>query len=79
MNFDKKTACADLNDLFDCRGNELAPRRDDMNSDGCPLAMVYGIKQQFVSLYDPETGLAKGTVFSELDLPFKASEGGRKC
>ena len=35
-----------------------------------PLASVYAPLQEFRSLYDRETALHKGTVFSELDLPF---------
>ncbi len=34
-----------------------------------PLAMVYSPCQTFCSLYDPETALGRGTLFSELDLP----------
>ena len=35
-----------------------------------PLAMVYAPLQAFRSLYDQETALQKGTLFTELDLPF---------
>lgn len=34
-----------------------------------PLAIVYSPCQAFCSLYDPETALGRGTLFSELDLP----------
>ena len=37
---------------------------------GYPLASVYAPLQEFRALYDRETALHKGTVFSELDLPF---------
>ena len=40
-----------------------------------PLAMVYSPLQKFHELYSPEKALERGTLFSELDLPF---EGGRK-
>jgi hypothetical protein len=79
MNFENNVANRELNDLFDCRGNEIAPAADNGASGDCPLAMVYAVSQQFRNVYDPATGLAKGTVFAELDLPFTASEGGRKC
>lgn len=79
MNFDKNMASADLNALFDCRGNEMNSADENNEHDGCPLAMVYAVKQQFRNINDPATGLARGTIFAELDLPFKASEGGRKC
>ena len=35
-----------------------------------PLASVYAPMQIFRDLYDQDTALAKGTIFSELDLPF---------
>ncbi len=41
-----------------------------------PLGMVYAPCQTFRALYDPETGLSRGTLFSELDLPLGASDGG---
>lgn len=40
-----------------------------------PLAMVYSPLQSFSNLYDEETALCRGTLFSELDLPFE----GHKC
>ena len=35
-----------------------------------PLGMVYAPLQSFRNLYDRETALKQGTLFSELDLPF---------
>ena len=35
-----------------------------------PLASVYAPLQEFRKLHDRETALHKGTIFSELDLPF---------
>lgn len=37
---------------------------------GTPLAMVYSPVQRFENLYDPEEGLAAGTIFRDLDFPF---------
>ena len=37
---------------------------------GYPLASVYAPLQNFVELYDCETGFSRGTIFAELDLPF---------
>lgn len=34
-----------------------------------PLAMVYAPCQVFRGLYDPDTALTRGTLFTELDLP----------
>lgn len=36
-----------------------------------PLAMVYTPMQSFENLYDMETGLRNGTLFKDLDLPFR--------
>ncbi len=42
-----------------------------------PLAMVYAPCQEFHSLYDMDTALSRGTLFSELDLPLEVVEGKR--
>ena len=50
-----------------------------------PLAMVYSPLQEFENLFDTELALEKGTLFSELDLPFmgesvyKSGKGGCGC
>ena len=79
MNYDKNMASADLDALFDCRGNEINPIEENGAMEGCPLAMVYAVKQQFRNINEPAVGISRGTIFAELDLPFKAGEGGRKC
>ncbi len=38
--------------------------------DKLPLAMAYVPMQKWRDLYDVDVGLSRGTVFSELDLPF---------
>ena len=40
-----------------------------------PLAMVYAPCQGFHSLYDPDTALNRGTLFTELDLPLEVVGG----
>ena len=40
-----------------------------------PPAMVYAPCQVFRALYDPDTALNRGTLFTELDLPFGGAEG----
>ena len=40
-----------------------------------PLAMVYAPCQYYRALYDPATALNRGTLFTELDLPFGSTEG----
>ncbi len=43
-----------------------------------PLAMVYAPCQHFRALYDPATALSRGTLFTELDLPF-GNPSGASC
>ena len=46
-----------------------------------PLASVYAPLQDFRNLYDRDTGLKHGTIFSELNLPFmgESVKGGGCC
>jgi len=52
-------------------------------SDGCdlsavdalPLGMTYAPMQRFHKLYTPEEALCRGTLFCELDLPFRGGAG----
>ena len=39
-----------------------------------PLAMMYAPLQEWRELYDLDTALNRGTMFSELDLPFLGSK-----
>ena len=45
-------------------------KREGWGLEGYPLAMVYAPIQCFAELYDIDTALMQGTVFSQLDLPF---------
>ena len=45
-------------------------KRVSWGLEGYPLAMVYSPVQCFKELYDVDTALMQGTVFSQLDLPF---------
>ena len=47
-----------------------APGTEGWGLKNYPLASVYAPLQSFRGLYDKDTALMKGTVFSELDLPF---------
>ncbi len=58
-----------------CRGQEGCGE-GSWGLSGYPLAMVYAPCQDFRALYDPATGLSRGTLFSELDLPLGGTEGG---
>ena len=40
-----------------------------------PLASVYAPLQEWQNLYDNETGLARGTIFKELEKPFLGAGG----
>lgn len=53
------------------------------NSESCgcqnhPIGMVYGVKQCFAQIYDPEIGLENGTIFEELNKPFYPTGCSRK-
>ena len=65
------------------RGSQLA-RNDNMvqhDSGHCdknrPIAMVYCEEQEWKKLFDTEIGLAKGTIFEELDLPLLSANCGK--
>ena len=38
--------------------------------DGYPLASMFAPLQEWRSVYEPELGMSRGTIFKELDLPF---------
>lgn len=44
-----------------------------------PLAMVYSPCQAWRDAYTPEVALERGTLFSELDLPFEGAKSRRGC
>lgn len=46
--------------------------------DSMPLAMAYVPVQKWRNLYDCDVALSRGTMFSELDLPFLGGQGVRK-
>ena len=47
--------------------------------EGHPLAMVYSPCQAWRGAYAPDVALARGTLFSELDLPFEPTSSKRGC
>ena len=58
----------------DCRGG-YAPTLGGADAvKGRPLAMVYAEKQGFSELYDVKEALKRGTMFKQLDLPFRGSK-----
>ena len=42
------------------------------------LAMAYVAMQQWQDLYDPDLALERGTIFSQLDMPFLGKEAAQK-
>ena len=56
-------------DLPPVRRND-SPARHTWGLSDYPLASVYAPLQEFRNLYDRDTALGRGTLFSELDLPF---------
>lgn len=44
-----------------------------------PAGSVYAPLQDFDGIYEPDKALARGTLFSSLDLPLAASRGGGSC
>ncbi len=56
--------------------------RESRGLSGYPLASVYAPLQNFKDLYDLDTALKQGTIFTELDLPFmgrRIEKGGKCC
>ncbi len=62
--------------IMQLAGVPVAPRREEMPAaktwglTGYPLASVYAPLQEWREVYDEEKGLARGTLFAELDKPF---------
>lgn len=57
------------NESTDVVNNALS-RRQSYGLVGYPLANVYAPVQDFEELYEIDTALVRGTIFSQLDLPF---------
>lgn len=57
--------------MEDCQ--RIADRRPGMMY---PVAMAYVPWQQWYTVYDLEKGLTCGTIFPELDKPFRGVRGG---
>lgn len=80
MRFDTSTRRSARNDLDEFANflgmTQKQPKSDTgspvlQNSNRRSLAMVYPEKQIWQRLYDPEVALVNGTIFEELNLPFK--------
>ncbi len=54
-----------------------APTPCDCNlavTDTLPVGSVYGVMQEYKNIYSPEEALRKGTLFRDLDLPFRGGK-----
>ena len=78
--------CETPRDLYDGRNTDPYARGTDeffcaekktWGLEGYPVAMVYAPLQRFDHIYDPDTAMKRGTIFEELDLPFKGSDTGK--
>ena len=49
-------------------------RRDSLSE--LPIAMAYVPWQEWRDIYNPDRALSRGTIFEELDLPFRGAGGG---
>ena len=58
-----------------CECTQCQPTESDCLSGMVSLGMVYGPCQAFANLYDLHEGLANGTVFRDLNLPFRPGYG----
>ncbi len=54
-----------------------APVGSGIDALGLPLAIAYVPRQAWRELYEPEKALGRGTVFKELDKPYKWEGGYR--
>ena len=70
-------SCAECENGCEDRDTRPHPHRDPAGwgLKEYPLASVYAPLQEFDDIYDLDTALSRGTVFSKLDLPF---EGDRR-
>lgn len=65
------------NDRNDC--HMLGTMKDRYSCPNEILAMAYVPWQHFDQVYDLQIALETGTIFPELNKPFRGSKGGLKC
>lgn len=80
---DNTRSCCNVSNNGGCGCNENNCRESKtFGLEGYPLASMYAPLQKFKDLYDKETALKQGTVFTELNLPFmgaSVTKGGSCC
>ncbi len=52
---------------------EMMPESTHDCIDGMPLAMAYVPRQKWQNIYENSKAVMRGTIFSDLDLPFKGA------
>jgi len=65
------------NNSYDIGGKNMSPYNTDRNYPS--LAMVYSPIQQWRDIYSGEMALVNGTIFAELDKPFKGRRDNGGC
>ena len=87
-NSHRTTAIRDVRAVTDCHGmRRMMPAHSCPDMSHCggegntgwglhnhPLAMAYAPLQMWREVYDPDMGLERGTLFGDLDLPFKGDQ-----
>lgn len=61
---------------MDSRQTDSCCKKDDM-LEGLPLAMAYVPWQMWRDIFDAEKGFQCGTIFEELNKPFRGTGGGK--
>lgn len=64
------------NDRGRCPADELqnVGGRNSWGLESYPLASMFAPLQEWRSIYEPDLGMSRGTIFKELDLPFVCGE-----
>lgn len=61
-----------------CTKNSAPMPSENCGYEERPIGMVYGVKQCFVKIYEPDVALENGTLFEELNKPFYMTGCSRK-
>ena len=76
MDYDSGASC----NKQDCtEKNSWRKEKHSWGLENYPLAMVYSPLQNFENTFDVDKALERGTIFCELDLPFKGQSVYNSC
>lgn len=67
------------NDRRECPCGMASMQRPQDNCSDLPAAMAYVPWQYFTQVYELPMALQAGTIFPELNKPFRGYKGGKKC